>query len=91
MTWNPSTNQLESIAEMIVAKAPAAQIARAVGITPEEFCAWSQRLAAARMFGMPVMPAKAAAKEPRPGSFAEVAALRSIIIADRLFEDEGSG
>ena len=92
MSFNPSTRDLETIALMTHAKATTAQIAAAVGVELDEFRAWCQRLAAARDFGMPVMPAKAPAKEPpAPVSFAEVAALRSKIIADRLFEGEGSG
>ena len=92
MTFRPSTADLELIAELVVARATTAQIAAAVGVELDEFREWCQRLAAAREFGMPVMPAKAPAKEPpAPVSFAEVAALRSKIIADRLFEGEGSG
>ena len=94
MSWNPSTKQLECIAEMAHAKAPVAQIAAAVGLTPEEFCAWCARLAAARalMMIMPEFPPKrAAAKEPDAGaSFAEVAALCSKIMANRLFEGDGA-
>jgi len=87
MSWTPSTRDLETVATMSHAKAPAAQIARAVGISTAEFEAWCARLAQAREFMMALavlpLPPRRQVEVAEPG--------RCRIVADRVFGGEGSG
>jgi hypothetical protein len=48
MTWQPTTRDLETIAELGHARAPMDKIAAELGISPAEFSAWTGRLVAAR-------------------------------------------
>jgi hypothetical protein len=42
--WRPTISQLETIAELSVAKAPLEKIARAVKLSPRAFRAWQAKL-----------------------------------------------
>jgi hypothetical protein len=88
MTFKPTTRDLETIAIMGRARAPADKIVVALGIGEAEFRAWTGRLAAARAL-MPMSVARAT-KETESVSFVEAPA-RPRITADRVFEAASEG
>jgi hypothetical protein len=78
--WKPTTRQLETIADMGNARAPVDRIAAALGIKPEEFMAWTGRLAATRTLDVDALYRA----PPPPSCRHEKATPR--VIADRVFE-----
>jgi hypothetical protein len=81
MTWKPTLTQLETIAEMIGARAPTAAMASAVGLSLDKFVMWRQRsLAAVR--AEEARLAEAEMVPPKPA----VAAVSPRVVADRVFE-----
>jgi len=83
MNWKPTTRQLETLAELAIARAPVAVMAAALGLTPEAFVAWRRRsLAAARAEEERYKP------EPIPEPKPVVAPVSPRIVAERLFEGD---
>ena len=73
-----TTAQLEIIATLSHARAPAAQICEALGISEAEFAAWHQRLAMGRSYVEPVsIPSKPVRQLPERLRFR----------AERIFEN----
>jgi hypothetical protein len=63
--WRPTISQLETIAELSVAKAPLEKIARAVKLSPRAFRAWQARLQTAAD-GEAAKPVVALEEPPKP-------------------------
>ena len=82
MTFKPTLPQLETIAVLGHARAPAGQIAAALGISEDAFKAWTRRLALGRAWS--ALPPVAKAPEP-------VAPVDPRIRAERLFEGGAEG
>jgi transposase-like protein len=83
--WNPTTQQLEIVADMGQGGMTAERIASALGITPEAFTAWLSRLAVVRAMDpaaveMLLYPPRPAAVPPPPPP------RDPRIIAERIFE-----
>jgi hypothetical protein len=81
--WQPTTRQLETIATLGHARAPADKIAAALGVTLEEFSAWAGRLTATRTLDVEAPPLPTPPMRPERGS--------PKILADRVFETVGEG
>ena len=76
MSWQPTTRDLLLIADFGTGGMPSAKLAEAIGITEDEFRAWSASLVATRSAPRAAPPIPAPPSEP----------VRSRVLADRLFE-----
>jgi hypothetical protein len=82
--WNPSTRDLETVADM--ALMPHDRIAAAVGIPIEVFSRWLSRLAAARALDDQAVDALLYPPRPRPVAAPPPPRHDPQIIAERIFE-----